>query len=207
MPKEALLFIIACCFPAFDEPKGAVVADKSSITEVGIPASLTRKAGLRLLASKDDMVRAWPGGFGSAKVGANYGPSLVAQGEARERGYDQILWLFGKDGDVTEAGASNVFVVWKTRDGRTQLVTAPLGDKIILDGVTRRSVLELARERLWKELECVERKFTMSEVAEAAEEGRLVEAFACGTAVGLAHKKFPRIPRVMLTFPSSSSPP
>ncbi|MCJ1475291.1 hypothetical protein MMC13_003953 [Lambiella insularis] len=180
-PKAALLYIIACCFPAFDEPNGNAI-DRSHTTEAGIPAAPTRKPGLRLLASKDDMVRAWPGGFGSAKVGANYGPSLIAQAEARERGYNQILWLFGKDGEVTEAGASNFFVVWKTRDGRMQLVTAPLGDKIILDGVTRRSVLGLARERLGGELEFVERKFTMSEVAEAAEEGRLVEAFAAGTA-------------------------
>jgi branched-chain amino acid aminotransferase len=137
---------------------------------------------MRLLASKDDMVRAWPGGFGWAKVGANYGPSLLAQAEARERGYDQILWLYGKEGSVTEAGASNFFVVWRTRGGKTQLVTAPLDDKIILDGVTRRSVLELARERLTGDLEVVERKYTMNEVAAAAKEGRLVEAFAAGTA-------------------------
>ncbi len=148
-----------------------------------------KKPGLKLLASKDDMVRAWPGGFGYAKVGANYGPSLLAQAEARERGYDQILWLFGPQCDVTEAGASNFFVVWRTREGRLQLVTAPLDDKIILDGVTRRSVLELARERLSKTwegfegLDVLERKYRMGEVEEAIEEGRLIEAFAAGTAV------------------------
>ncbi|KAF2202451.1 branched-chain-amino-acid aminotransferas-like protein [Delitschia confertaspora ATCC 74209] len=170
-PKEATLFIILTCFPPMDsDPKG-----------------------LKLLASKNDMVRAWPGGFGYAKVGANYGPSLVAQGEARALGFDQILWLFGKNGEVTEAGASNFFVIWRTKDeGKLQLVTAPLGEKIILDGVTRRSVLELAREKLGGELEVVERKYTMAEVAEAQQEGRLVEAFAAGTAffiapVGLIH--------------------
>lgn len=135
------------------------------------------------MASKEDTVRAWPGGFGYAKVGANYGPSLIAQGEAKARGFDQVLWLLGKDCDVTEAGASNFFVVWRTGEGKLQLVTAPLDDKIILDGVTRRSVLELARERLGGELEIVERKYTMGEVKNAAEEGRLLEAFATGTAV------------------------
>ena len=80
-------------------------------------------------------------------------------------------------------GASNFFVVWRTRAGKLQLVTAPLDDKIILDGVTRRSVLQLARERLGGDLEIVERKFTMSEVEDAAEESRLLEAFAVGTAV------------------------
>jgi branched-chain amino acid aminotransferase len=144
--------------------------------------------GMKLLASKDDMIRAWPGGFGYAKVGANYGPSLVAQGEARALGYHQILWLFGEECFVTEAGASNFFVVWRTRGGRLQLVTACLTEQIVLDGVTRRSVLELARERLasgYEDLEAVEvveRKFSMAEVAEAVDEGRLIEAFAAGTA-------------------------
>ncbi|KAF2108240.1 branched-chain-amino-acid aminotransferas-like protein [Lophiotrema nucula] len=165
-PKEALLFVILTCFPRMD------------ISE----------SGMRLLASKDDMVRAWPGGFGYAKVGANYGPSLVAQGEARAQGYHQILWLFGDECTVTEAGASNFFVVWRTREGVLQLVTAPLGDKIILDGITRRSVLELARKRLapgYEDLEAVEvveRKFSMFEIEDAVNEERMVEAFAVGTA-------------------------
>ncbi len=188
-PREALLYIIACCFPSWDEPTAPAIPS----TSLGVNGSIlgTSKPGLKLLASRDDMVRAWPGGFGFAKVGANYGPSLLAQGEARERGYDQILWLFGAQCDVTEAGASNFFVVWRTREGRLQLVTAPLDDGIILDGVTRRSVLELARARLtktWEQLEgleVVERKYCMREVEEAVEEGRLVEAFAAGTAVSV----------------------
>lgn len=117
-------------------------------------------------------------------MGANYGPTLIAQAEAKARGFDQVLWLLRKECEVTEAGASNFFVVWKTKEGNVQLVTAPLEDKIILDGVTRGSVLELARERLAGELEVVERRYTMSEVEEAVKEGRLLEAFAAGTAVG-----------------------
>lgn len=141
---------------------------------------------MKLLASMDG-VRAWPGGFGFAKVGANYGPSLMANGEARARGYDQVLWLL--NGQVTEAGASNFFVMWKSKEGRTQLVTAPLGDKIILDGVTRRSILQLTRERLSQgkngldPVEIVERQFTMEDIVEAVNEGRILEAFAAGTAV------------------------
>lgn len=142
---------------------------------------------MKLLASQNS-VRAWPGGFGFAKVGANYGPTLMANQEARTRGYDQVLWLL--DGVVTEAGASNFFVVWRSKEGKVQLVTAPLDDKIILDGVTRRSILQLARERLVEDsgyglepIEVVERKFTMDDVAEAIREGRMIEAFAAGTAV------------------------
>lgn len=87
-PKEALLYIMACCFPSFDKETGVSGLD---------PSRMNESPGLRLLASKEDTVRAWPGGFGYAKVGANYGPSLIAQGEARARGFDQVLWLLGKD--------------------------------------------------------------------------------------------------------------
>lgn len=68
-------------------------------------------------------------------------------------------------------------------------MTAPLDNKIILDGVTRRSILQLARERLAggthgvEPIEIVERQFSMDELAEAVKEGRIVEAFAAGTAV------------------------
>ena len=177
-PKAALLYIIACCFPRMDAVIGNLAPTVSGLDE-------KQKTGLRLLASKEDTVRAWPGGFGFAKVGANYGPALIAQDEARARGFHQVLWLLGKECDVTEAGASNFFVVWRTREGRVQLVTAPLGEKIILDGVTRRSVIELARERLAEDIEVVERKYTMYELEEAVEQGRLLEAFASGTAVSL----------------------
>lgn len=90
-------------------------------------------------------------------------------------------------------------MVWRTGEGKRQLITAPLGDKIILDGVTRRSVLALARERLSglqsngsassdedQSLEIVERKFNIGEVVEAFEDGRLEEAFVCGTAFFLS---------------------
>jgi branched-chain amino acid aminotransferase len=166
-PKEAMLFIIATYMPELSEPK----------------------EGMKLLASQNDTVRAWPGGFGFAKVGANYGPSLMAQQEARSLGYDQILWLFGEDAKVTEAGASNFFTLIRNKETeKLQLITAPLGDKIILDGVTRRSVIQLARERLTdskvlEPVEIVERQYTMHEIVEASKDGRLIECFACGTAV------------------------
>lgn len=178
-PKEALLYIIANFMPSFDTGTGTAGLDGNASQRA------KERPGMKLLASSEDKVRAWPGGFGFAKVGANYGPSLIAQAEARERGYDQVLWLLGQESNVTEAGASNFFVVWRTREGRVQLVTAPLTGKIILDGVTRGSVLELARERLGEEVEVVERTYTMREVEEAVEEGRLQEAFATGTAVSL----------------------
>ncbi|KAK5327450.1 hypothetical protein LTR93_002834 [Exophiala xenobiotica] len=190
-PKEALMYIIMVVFPALDEPSPQPSLVKTSngngngALSNGNGASAAK--GMRLLASQHDMIRAWPGGFGNAKVGANYGPSLVAQGEARARGYDQILWLFGEEGYVTEAGGSNFFVLWVNEAGRRELVTAPLGDGTILEGVTRASVLDLVRSRTGKEaVQVVERKFTMDELVRAAEEGRLLEGFGSGTAFFIA---------------------
>lgn len=160
-PSEALLYIIVGYMPRLDAPTG----------------------GKRLLTNPDDTVRAWVGGFGFAKVGANYGPSVQATQEAYRQGYHQVLWLYGPQGDCTEAGGSNFFVIWRRKDGKKELITAPLDDQLILNGVTRRSCLDLARERLKDEIEVTERKFTIGELQEAAAEGRLLESFAAGTAV------------------------
>ncbi|KAJ5732950.1 hypothetical protein N7533_013397 [Penicillium manginii] len=160
-PTAALLYIILGYMPRVDQPVG----------------------GKRLMTNPDDVVRSWVGGFGYAKVGANYGPSLQATEAAYRQGYHQILWLYGPNGDCTEAGGSNFFVVWKRKDGKKELITAPLDDQLILDGVTRRSCLDLAKDRLEDEIEVTERKFTIGEIQEAVSEGRLLEAFAAGTAV------------------------
>ena len=169
---DAMLYIIVTFMPVMHSPPG----------------------GLRLRTSPDDLVRAWSGGFGFAKVGANYGPSLQETARARDDGFHQILWLYGEDKLCTEAGASNFFVVWKSKDtGKTQLITAPLDDKIILDGVTRRSVIELVQQRC-PELEVVQRKYTIQELADAYDEGRIVESFAAGTAVSFHPTPPPPLP-------------
>lgn len=128
-------------------------------------------------------VRAWPGGVGDKKLGANYAPCIVPQLQAAKNGFHQNLWLFGEEEYVTEVGTMNFFVAIKDKEtGKPELWTAPL-DGTILDGVTRDSVLDLARERLVKEGWIVkEKQFTMSELAEAADDGRLMEAFGTGTA-------------------------
>jgi branched-chain amino acid aminotransferase len=100
---------------------------------------------------------------------------------AAEQGYNQVLWLFGDDDTVTEVGAMNVFFFLVNKDsGRKELVTPPLSRGDILPGVTRQSILELAR--LWDEFDVSERFITMPEIREAAQEGRLIEAFGAGTA-------------------------
>ncbi|RMD41725.1 hypothetical protein DV735_g3409, partial [Chaetothyriales sp. CBS 134920] len=196
-PIEAMLFVVMVCFPDLDKPSTAPPplslppTTSAATTEQGKETSKTPVVrtgnaqitgrGMKLVASSSDQIRAFPGGWGHAKLGANYGPTLLAQGEARARGFQQVLWLFGEQNFVTEAGASNFFVLWDTPEGKRELVTAPLDQGIILPGVTRASVIQLVRERV-NGVEVVEKNFTMDELVQAQEQGRLIEAFACGTA-------------------------
>ena len=135
------------------------------------------------LEATTDAVRAWPGGVGDKKLGANYAPCIVPQLQAAKRGLHQNLWLFGEEGFVTEVGTMNFFAAMKDKQtGRKTLWTPPL-DGTILEGVTRDTILDLARERLIPEgWHIREESFTMATLAEAAGEGRLMEAFGSGTA-------------------------
>ncbi|XP_065267580.1 branched-chain-amino-acid aminotransferase, cytosolic isoform X5 [Emys orbicularis] len=124
-------------------------------------------------------VRAWKGGTGDCKLGGNYGSSIYAQREAMELGCQQVLWLYGEDHQITEVGTMNLFLYWENEDGEEELATPPL-DGIILPGVTRQSILELARK--WGEFKVSERYITMSDLTAALEENRVKEMFGAGTA-------------------------
>ena len=133
------------------------------------------------LTTDSPYVRAWPGGTGAAKVGGNYAPTMKAQYDASQQGYSQILWLYGDDDEITEVGAMNVFFFLLNKDtNRPELVTPPLTRGDILPGVTRDSILHLAKS--WGEFDVSERSITMHEVAEAADDNRLLEVFGAGTA-------------------------
>lgn len=123
---------------------------------------------------EDDYVRAVRGGMGFAKTGGNYAASLKATFEAQDKGFDQVLWLDGKENKyVEEVGAMNMVFVM---DGK--LVTAPT-EGSILPGITRKSILQLARE---KGMTVEERPIAVEELFQAHAEGRLTEAFGTGTA-------------------------
>eukprot|EP00546_Thalassionema_frauenfeldii_P014573 CAMPEP_0178928170 /NCGR_PEP_ID=MMETSP0786-20121207/19707_1 /TAXON_ID=186022 /ORGANISM="Thalassionema frauenfeldii, Strain CCMP 1798" /LENGTH=308 /DNA_ID=CAMNT_0020603909 /DNA_START=117 /DNA_END=1043 /DNA_ORIENTATION=+ len=131
------------------------------------------------LWASNKFLRAWPGGTGGNKVGGNYAPTMKPQAYAVEKGYSQVLWLFNDE--VTEVGSMNVFFVMKDeKNGVETLVTPPLDRGDILPGVTRDSILQLARTRTSLRVE--ERFPTISELIDASKEGRLVEAFGAGTA-------------------------
>jgi branched-chain amino acid aminotransferase len=119
-------------------------------------------------------VRAPRGGLGAVKAGANYAASLHAAVAAKKQGYDQVLWLDGREHEtIEEVGTMNLFVVL----GNT-VVTPPLSDSI-LAGVTRDSVLTLARD---KGLTVEERPLSVKELRAAHQQGTLKEVFGTGTA-------------------------
>lgn len=119
--------------------------------------------------------RAGPGGTGEAKCGGNYASSLLAQLNAEKKGCDQVLFLDVVEHKwIEELGGMNVCFIMD--DNR--LITPKL-DGTILHGVTRRSILQLAKE---KGMKTEERSYSFDELKNDAKSGRLKEVFACGTA-------------------------
>ncbi|TDH73908.1 hypothetical protein CCR75_008077 [Bremia lactucae] len=134
---------------------------------------------VKLLAS-DRYIRAWPGGTGGFKVGANYAPGILPQYDAQDRGYSQNLWLFGPNHDITEVGTMNLFIYWINDQGEKELITPPLSRGDILPGITRDSILHLTRE--WRDFHVTEGNITMKQVQKASQDGRILEIFGSGTA-------------------------
>ena len=122
----------------------------------------------------DEFIRAVRGGVGEAKTMANYAASLYAAEVAKKKGFTQVLWLDGIERQyVEEVGTMNIF--FRLHD---ELVTPPLTGSI-LPGVTRDSVIELARH--WG-LKVTERLISITEVIDEIKTGNLKEIFGTGTA-------------------------
>ena len=123
---------------------------------------------------EDKYIRAAVGGLGEAKTAANYAASLLAAEEAKKKGFTQVLWLDAAERKyVEEVGTMNMFFVV---DG--EVLTAPLNGSI-LPGVTRDSVIRLVKD--WG-MKMTERSLAIDELIDAAQSGRLQEAFGTGTA-------------------------
>jgi branched-chain amino acid aminotransferase len=122
-----------------------------------------------------DFVRAAPGGTGAAKCGGNYAAGLAAQIEASEHGCEQVCFVDAVEHRwVEELGGMNLFFVH--RDGR---IVTPSLTGTILEGVTRSSILELAKD-LGHEV--AEERVDIDEWRAGAADGSISEVFACGTA-------------------------
>lgn len=127
---------------------------------------------------EETYVRAAEGGAGFAKCAGNYGVSFYPTHQARLQGFDQVLWTDAKEHKyIDEAGTMNVLFVLNEKLVTPKLTTA------ILDGVTRDSILTLAKEM---KMPMEERKVGVDELAAACDAGKLTEAFGAGTAAVVA---------------------
>ena len=128
---------------------------------------------VKIMLETED-VRAVRGGTGYAKCGGNYAASNRAGDRAAQKGYTQVLWLDGVERKyIEEVGAMNV--MFKI-DGK---VVTPALTGSILPGITRDSCLTLLRS--WG-IEVEERLISIDELMEAADNGKLEEAWGTGTA-------------------------
>ena len=123
----------------------------------------------------EEFSRAANGGVGFAKAAGNYAAQFYPTSEALKKGFQQIIWTDANNHEyLEEAGTMNIF--FKING---TLITAPINDRI-LDGITRKSIIEIAKR---DDILVEERPIKVSEIKEAHESGVLEEVFGTGTAV------------------------
>lgn len=156
---------------------GVRAAERARFMVIASPAGPYFTGGVKPVSIwlSDHYARAGHGGTGAAKCGGNYAASLLPTRIAQENGCAQVLFTDARTEDtIDELGGMNLMLVH--RDGK--LITPALTGNI-LDGVTRRSLLQLAKDR---GLGVEERAVTVSEWRDGVNDGSITEAFACGTA-------------------------
>lgn len=118
--------------------------------------------------------RSADGGVGYAKAAGNYAAQFYPTNLAQQKGYQQVIWTDSNTHTfLEEAGTMNVF--FRIED---TLITAPTSDRI-LDGVTRKSIIQIARD---SGINVEVRPIKVNEIVEASENGTLKEIFGAGTA-------------------------
>ena len=123
--------------------------------------------------------RAMQGGVGFAKVAGNYGAALYPAKMGQDKGYQQLVWTDSVTHEyIEESGTMNVMF----QIGNT-LITPSLDLKTTLSGITRDSVLTLAREI---GIVVEERRVSVKEIIAAAKNGELKDVFGTGTAATIA---------------------
>ncbi len=172
-----------------DNTLGLKVSDSYRLMVITSPVASYYEEGLNPIRIEvnTEFSRVVKGGLGEVKAAANYAASLYATQMAKLRGFPQVLWLDGKEHKyVDEVGTMNIMFVIDDK-----LVTPSLEDGTILPGITRDSVLKIARDEGWA---VEERRIAFNEVIDAYKRGVLQEVFGTGTAaiispVGELHYK------------------
>jgi branched-chain amino acid aminotransferase len=161
---------------ATDNFLGVRVSETYRFMIITSPVGAYYKEGLNpvRLITPGEYIRAAKGGLGGVKTPANYAATLLPAEEAKKKGFTQVLWLDGKERKyVEEVGTMNLFFLIGDK-----LITPSL-EGSILAGVTRDTVINLARE--WK-IKILERRISIDEVFKTSKEGKLKEVFGTGTA-------------------------
>ncbi len=175
--EGASLYIRPVMF-ATDPMLGVRASDTYRFIIITCPVGAYYSGGIKVYI-ETEYSRACKGGIGSAKAAGNYGGALYPTYLAKQKGYDQVLWT---DADthtyLEEAGTMNIFFII---DGK---VITPELDGTILEGITRKSLIELFKDEGYK---VEERPLSISEVLEAADKGTLQDCFGAGTAAVLTH--------------------
>ncbi len=156
---------------------GVKVADRYKFVILTSPVGPYYSKPFRLKV-EDKFVRTAEGGTGFAKCSGNYGGAFYPTQIAKHEGFDQILWTDSKEHKyIDEVGMMNVMFVLNGK------IVTPALNTAILDGITRDSLLTLAREA---GLEVEERRISIDEVEEGFKKKTLTEAFGAGTAAVVA---------------------
>jgi len=162
---------------AFESRLGVKVADHFKFMIINSPVAAYQSKPYRLKV-EDHFVRTAEGGTGFAKCAGNYGGAFYPTQVAREEGFDQILWTDHKEHKyIDEVGMMNVMFVINGKLITPKLTTA------ILDGVTRDSILAIAKDM---GMPIEERRVSLDEIEEGFKNGSLTEAFGAGTAAVVA---------------------
>ena len=153
--SEYAFFILA-------SPVGGYFGDAQSDTPASVSVWVTR-----------DYVRAVRSGVGAAKTGANYAASMSAVQKSKKLGFQNVLFLDAiNQENLEELSGMNVFIV------ENGVLKTPALNDTILDGVTRKSLLRLSRDR---NIPTEETQIPLTRLLAGLRSGAVTEMFACGT--------------------------
>lgn len=163
---------------AMDEVIGVKPSDNYKFMVLLSPTGPYYPKPMRIYV-EEQFVRAVPGGVGYTKVAGNYASSLYAAKVAKDKGFDQVLWMDAIEHKyVQEMGTMNAFFIIGNK-----AITPGLEDGTILEGVTRNSVIQILKEI---GLTVEERNLSIDEIMDAYKSGELKEAFGTGTAATIS---------------------
>jgi branched-chain amino acid aminotransferase len=175
---------------ATEEKLGVKISDEYLFMIIAAPSGKYFSAPLRLKV-ETEYVRTSEGGVGYAKCGGNYAASYFPMKKAREEGFDQVIWTDCKNHEyIEESGVMNIMLIVD------DLLLTPALSTAILEGITRDSILTLAKDY---GLKTAERKISVEELQNWLAAGKVREAFGAGTAavvspireIAVGNKRYP----------------